>query len=163
MKTTILIALLACALAACSDDTRALAYAPAPAAAVPMAQAAPAPVVVQAAPQHSGMQDMLTGAALGALATHALTSGSRAAAPAPQVVTGGAAMVTTQPRTTRIIERTVIVKQVAAPAKPAAPSPAAKVPPTAPRPATTSYTPPRTSYAPPARVVPSYKPATSRR
>jgi len=59
-------------------------------------QAQPAPVVVQQAASSRGT-DMLTGAAIGALATHALTS--KPAAPAPE----------------RIVERRTVVKYVQTP------------------------------------------------
>lgn len=120
----------------------------------PVAQqvAAPAPVVVQSAPANSGMQDMITGAAIGALATHALSGSSKAApSPAPVVVNN---------THTRVVERTVIIKQE----KPAPAPKVAAVPPTAPpRPAATTYIPPRTSYAPSAVVTPSYRPSPSRK
>ncbi len=142
-------------LAACGpDQPPPQAYQPVPVQQAPAYQQpapAAAPVIVQAAPQSSGMQDMLIGGAIGALATHALTGSGRGAAPAQQV----------NNTHTRVIERTVIVRQ--APARPVAPLPAAVVPPAAPRPAAVPYTAPRTSYAPPARVVPTYSPAPSRR
>ena len=66
------------------------------------------------------MKDMLVGGAIGALATHALTSRSTPAAPAPA------------PTVTRVIERTVVVRQ--------APRPALVAP--APRPRLSSTPPP---------------------
>lgn len=107
-------------------------------------QVAPAPMVIQqAAPQSSGMGDLVTGAAIGALATHALSR--PAAAPAPA--------------STHVIQRTTIIKTVVQqPPKPvvaATPPPKPAAPPPAPKP----------SYAPTYRATPtvSYRPTVSAR
>lgn len=130
MKTKIALAIAVGLLAGCSPDKPPpqAVYQPPVAAPVQSVPPVAAPVVVQQAaapaPAHSGMQDMLVGGAIGALATHALTNRSTPAAPAPAPVTN-----------TRIIERTVIVRQ-------------------APRPALTAPTPrPRISYTAPPRKV----------
>lgn len=113
MKKTLLILAIAASLAACDSRHSNAAYAP-----QPYAQPAAAPAPVQAAPvvvqQDSGMKDMVTGAAIGAVAATMLNGSSRHA-PATE---------------TRIIERRTVVnnyvpaRPVAAPAKPAfAPAP----------------------------------------
>lgn len=90
-------------------------------------------VVQQPAQQSSGMGDMLTGAAIGAMATHMLSGGSRQAAPAPV-------------ETTRVIERRTVVNNyidrtpkaatpVPTPAAPVAQAPA----PTPAKPASSNY------------------------
>lgn len=122
MKKIALVVAVSLAIAACHDGNSDVARV------VPAAQAVPAPtaapgqatapqtvIVQQPAQQSSSTGDLLTGAALGAMATH-LFSSSRAA-PTPASAP------------TQIIERRTIIKQVERPApKPAAPVAASKAP-----------------------------------
>jgi hypothetical protein len=135
------------ALAACSNDHHATSppiaaqqFQAAPMAAAP---AAPATTIVQA-PQSDGMKDMLTGAALGALATHALTGPDRQSAVASQ-----APVV----RHTTVVQKTVVVNQTPSP-RPVVAAAAASPAPAAAPPRSTAIP----SYAPPKTAAPtSYK------
>jgi len=112
--TSIAVAALGIAIAVASCNPRPpVAYAPAPAPVSVAYAAAPAPVIVQQAAPHGGAGDVLLGAAIGGLATHALTANRQpVVAPAP---------VSSATVTKTVIHKTTIVR-----APPRAPAPLAK-------------------------------------
>ena len=144
-------------LSACSRD------APAPLAVAPAAAATvAAPVVIQqAAAPSSGMGNMLVGAAIGSLATHALTSNrSGGAAPPPTSAPVAAPPVINK----TVIHKTTIVQAPPVPAPPAAAPPGVslvKSTAPAPRVSAASYR-PSSSYRSTTTTV-RYAPSTSRK
>lgn len=110
MKKSLLMIAVVLALAACSERAPAPAPVVTPVAAA--ASGAPQVIVIQqpAAQQSNGVGTALAAGAIGFMAGNALSNSSRAVAPAPVAPT--------------IVNRTVIVKQYAAPAPVVAPKPA---------------------------------------
>ncbi|MDR9847104.1 hypothetical protein [Herbaspirillum huttiense] len=129
MKKIALVVAVSLALAACHDNTADIARAQAAQAAAVAPAAVPGQpqtVVVQQPAQQSSTGDLLTGAALGAMAMHMFSGSSRSSTPAPS--------------STHTIERRTVIKEVERPAaKPATPTVAAAAPTPAPAKAPAGY------------------------